>query len=70
MVAIEKDLREKNLEAKLIMQIHDELVVECPDIETEKVEKILHEKMEYIVNWDIPMSVEVGIGKNWLEAKK
>jgi DNA polymerase-1 len=52
------------------MQIHDELVVECPDTETETVTKILHEIMEHIVSWDIPMAVEVGVGKNWLEAKK
>jgi DNA polymerase-1 len=52
------------------MQIHDELVVECPDNETTEVTKILHEIMEHIVEWDIPMTVEVGVGKNWLEAKK
>jgi DNA polymerase-1 len=70
MVKIVKEFKTKKLEAKLIMQIHDELVVECPDTETETVTKILHEIMEHIVSWDIPMAVEVGVGKNWLEAKK
>lgn len=70
MVKIAKELKEKQLEACLIMQVHDELVVECPNTETEVVTKILHENMEHIVSWDIPMAIEVGVGKNWLEAKK
>jgi DNA polymerase-1 len=70
MVKIIEKFKTKKLKAKLIMQVHDELVVECPDSETEEVKKMLHEIMEHIVDWDIPMSVEVGVGKNWLEAKK
>lgn len=70
MVKISEEFKIKKLEARLIMQIHDELVVECPDIESQTVANILHEKMEHIVAWDIPMAAEVGIGKNWLEAKK
>lgn len=70
MVAIEKELRKENLKAKLLMQVHDELVVECPDTELEKVDEILKKNMEHIVSWDIPLSVEIGVGKNWLEAKK
>ncbi len=70
MVKIDKVFTEKKLEAKLIMQVHDELVVECPDNEIDEVTKILHEIMEHIVEWDIPVTVEVGVGKNWLEAKK
>jgi len=70
MVKIAAEFKLKKLEAKLMMQVHDELVVECPDTETETVKKILHEIMEHVVDWDIPMAVEVGVGKNWLEAKK
>ena len=69
MVKIADEFQTKKLEAQLIMQVHDELVVECPDTEAEIVKKILQETMEHIVNWDIPMSVEIGVGKNWLEAK-
>jgi len=69
MVKIVTVFETKKLEAKLIMQVHDELVVECPDTEIEEATKILHEIMEHIVEWDIPMAVEVGVGKNWLEAK-
>jgi DNA polymerase-1 len=70
MVKIAAEFKTQKLTAKLLMQIHDELVVECPDNETTEVTKILHEIMEHIVEWDIPMTVEVGVGKNWLKAKK
>jgi DNA polymerase-1 len=70
MVKISEELKTKNLQAQLIMQVHDELVIECPDTEAEIIKKILHEVMEHIVSWDIPMAVEVGVGKNWLEAKR
>ncbi len=70
MVKISEELKTKNLEAQLLMQVHDELVIECPDNETGTIKKILHDVMEHIVNWDIPMAIEVGVGKNWLEAKK
>ncbi|MBP6921048.1 hypothetical protein KBB89_00685 [Candidatus Gracilibacteria bacterium] len=70
MVGIENEFRKRKLSAALIMQVHDELVIECPDTETEVVEKILHEVMENIVKWDIPLTVDVGVGKNWLAAKK
>lgn len=70
MVKIANEFTTKKLAARLIMQVHDELVVECADTETEIIKKILQETMEHIVSWDIPMSVEIGMGKNWLEAKK
>jgi DNA polymerase I len=69
MVGIYQEFKKRKLDAQLIMQVHDELVVECPDTETAEVEKILHEVMEHIVEWDIPLTVDVWIGKDWLEAK-
>ena len=70
LVRIDHRLAEMGVASRLILQVHDELVVECPDAETGVVTKILHEIMEHIVEWDIPMAIEVGVGKNWLEAKK
>ncbi len=70
MVQIDKQLSEEKLKAKLIMQVHDELVIESPDEEISTVSAILKECMEKVVSWDIPMSVEIGVGKNWKEAKK
>lgn len=59
MVGIESEFQKRKMSAALIMQVHDELVVECPDTETEEVEKILHEVMEHIVKWDIPLTVDI-----------
>lgn len=59
MVGIESEFQKRNMKAALIMQVHDELVVECPDTETAEVEKILHGVMEHIVEWDIPLTVDV-----------
>ncbi len=59
MVRISQEFQKRKLDAQLIMQVHDELVVECPDTETAEVEKILHEVMEHIVEWDIPLIVDV-----------
>jgi DNA polymerase-1 len=70
LVQIQADFQKQNIEAHLLLSIHDELVVECPDTEKEKVTKIMKTIMENIVHWDIPMSVEIGVGKNWREAKK
>ncbi len=51
------------------MTVHDEIVVECPDAEIEVVEETMRDIMEHIVNWEIPMSVEIGSGKTWRSAK-
>lgn len=70
MVGIAAEFKKRKLNAALIMQVHDELVVECPDSEADEVSSILHEVMEHIVEWDVPLTIDVWIGKNWLEAKK
>lgn len=51
------------------MTVHDEIVVECPDTEIERVEDTMKHIMEHIVTWEIPMSVEIGSGKTWRSAK-
>ena len=69
MINVYKRLRDEGYKAKLIMQVHDELIIDCPKDEAEKVAKLLKEEMEGAVHLAIPLSVDVGIGKNWLEAK-
>lgn len=59
MVGIASEFNKRKLNAALIMQVHDELVVECPDSEASEVSGILHEVMEHIVEWDIPLTVDV-----------
>ena len=62
-------LKEGNYKAKLVLQVHDELVIDCPESETEEVSKILKEEMENAVKLRVPLTVEVGIGKSWYETK-
>lgn len=69
MVNVHKRLKAEGLEAKLILQIHDELIVECPEPETEKVKNILTEEMENAVHYSVPLTADANIGKSWGDAK-
>ena len=62
-------LLEEKLEARLIMQVHDELIVECPEDEAEPVKVLLAEEMEGVYELAVPLTAEAHSGKNWLEAK-
>ncbi len=68
MVKVEQRLKAENLDAKLIMQVHDELIVEAKEEIAEKVAEILKHEMENAVSMTVPMEVDVGIGKTWLLA--
>ena len=69
MVRVYERLRREKLDAKLIMQVHDELIVECPEKEAEAVKHLLTEEMEQVATLDVPLIAEAHSGKNWLEAK-
>lgn len=69
MVRVFKRMKAENLESKLILQVHDELIVESPVEEAEIAAKLLREEMEAAVTLSVPMEAEVGTGANWLEAK-
>ena len=68
MVKIEKKLEESGLRAKMILQVHDELVFECPKTEVEEVQRMIEEAMEQAFLLKVPLKVDVGEGQNWLEA--
>ena len=68
MIRVEQALKEQNLESRLILQVHDELIVEAPEAEAEKAAQILREEMEGCVQYAVPLSTDVHAGKNWLEA--
>ncbi len=68
MVNIEKELEEKSLESKLILQVHDELVIETKDEELEVVQEILVRNMENVIKMKVPLKAEANIGKTWYEA--
>lgn len=69
MVRVSRRLREEKLQARLILQVHDELIVECPEAEKEQAAALLKEEMEQAIQLSVPMEVEVGSGGTWLEAK-
>ena len=68
MVRVWRRLRNEKMESRLILTVHDELIVEAPEAEAEKAAQILREEMEGCVHYAVPLSTDVHTGKNWLEA--
>jgi len=69
MVKVFQRLKRERLDAKLIMQVHDELIVECREDEAEQVERALREEMEGVYALAVPLVADAHRGRNWLEAK-
>ena len=67
MIKVYNRLRESNLDAKLILQVHDELIVEAREGDAQKVAELLKEEMENAVKLSIPLTVDVNIGKTWYD---
>jgi DNA polymerase I len=65
MIAVDKWLKDEKLQTKLIMQVHDELVLEVPDNELALVKKTLPELMQNVAKLSVPLLAEVGVGNNW-----
>ena len=69
MVAVYRRLKAEGLDARLILQVHDELIIECREELAEKVSAILKEEMENAVELAVPMTADVHSGKSWYDAK-
>ena len=69
MVRVDERLRKEGLEARLILQVHDELIVEAPAYESMQVAMLLQEEMENAVKLSIPLTAEASMGETWYEAK-
>ena len=69
MIKVYNRIKNEKLKSKLVLQIHDELVVDCYPGESESVKRILKEEMESVVNLKVPLLVEVEEGKSLYEAK-
>jgi DNA polymerase-1 len=65
MIRIDGRLAAERFEAKMILQVHDELLFEAPARERGKLEKLVQEEMEGVHKLDVPLVVEVGVGPNW-----
>lgn len=70
MVKVQNRLERENLDANLILQVHDELLIEASEKDAEKAARVLKEEMENAVKMSVPLVVEIGIGKSWFEAKR
>ena len=68
MINIDKVFEKENLKTKMLLQVHDELVFEAPTEEVELATYLIKTEMESAVETQVPLLVEVGVGKNWLEA--
>ena len=68
MIGVARAFKEQGIRSKLILQVHDEIVVDLIPSEREAVEKIVREQMEGAAELRIPLVVDIGVGKNWLEA--
>ena len=67
MIEIDKEIQEKKLNGKMILQIHDELIFEVPDEEAPQFEKLVKNKMERVLKLNVPIEVHIAVGKNWAE---
>jgi DNA polymerase-1 len=68
MINIHREFKAQNLDARMTMQVHDELVFDVPNHEIEKVKPIIMHHMKNAIKTDVPIMVEIGTGLNWLEA--
>ena len=69
MIRVSRRLEQEGLRAKMILQVHDELIVECPPEEQAQVKALLTEEMEQAVNLAVPMVADANAGRTWYDAK-
>lgn len=67
MINVSKALKEKKLDAKIILQVHDEIIIEANRACAEETAMILQREMEHAVDLKVPLSVEIGQGSTWFE---
>ena len=70
MINVYKRLSDENFKSKIILQVHDELIIESPEEESEEVKKLLKEEMENAVKLHVPLEVHIAVGKTWFDAKE
>ena len=69
MIQLHHALKEQHLKTRMILQVHDELVFEVPVEELERVKRLIKDKMEHVTRLDVPIEVEMKLGKNWFESE-
>ncbi|NIA31493.1 MAG: DNA polymerase I, partial [Actinobacteria bacterium] len=68
MINIHRRMHKESLQAKMILQVHDELVFDVPKTELDRMKHIVQSEMENAMKLDVPVKVEVGAAQNWLDA--
>jgi DNA polymerase-1 len=68
MIRVSRALKENNLKSRLVLQVHDELLIETYEDEVEQVKKLLHDNMTGAADLRVELEAEVGVGNDWLEA--
>lgn len=68
MIRIDLRLREHGLSTRMLLQVHDELVFEVPEAETEQAPELIRQEMEHAMELDVPFDVDLGLANNWLQA--
>ena len=69
MIRVQKRLSEANLKSRLVLQVHDELLIEAHQSEVEQVKEILKTEMEQAAKLSVPLDIDMHTGENWYEAK-
>ena len=69
MIRVHKALLQKQLSSKILLQVHDELVLEVPAPEIEKVSALVREEMEGAASLEVPLDVDLKVADNWMDAK-
>ena len=68
MIKMHKAIKTENLEAKLILQVHDELILDTPERKIDNVKNLITDSMMGATNLDVPLEIDIGIGDNWDQA--
>ncbi len=69
MINIQRELARRDGQARMLLQVHDELLFEVPTSELEEVSALVKEEMENALELAVPIAVEIGVGRNWYETK-
>ena len=69
MIELQQEVEKRQLWSRMTMQVHDELVFEVPEAEKEEVSKLVRDRMENVCKLAVPLTVDLSLGRNWLEAK-
>jgi DNA polymerase-1 len=69
MIKLDAALDEHDLQSRMVLTVHDELVLEVPEAERPAVEEVVRDVMEHVTDLKVPLVVDIGFGKSWAEAK-